>query len=317
MTRFTEIKIFATVKKTIVSGCLLASAAVLGGCGLDQKGMVLMTDPSWRATVVGTADKDGFTVPDGLLWKEGKLYMTDEAGGAFRIWTNRSDVKTLCDANNSGVMSPEDLVLDAQGNAFFTDDDAGGLWEVDAQGKCFELAGKDKGLISTEAVALSPAGRILVGDGEQHQIYSVTRTGEVSPFLDASYGIKKPESMVYDDKGNMYIADNDENVLYLLTPDMKLHRPIENLPNFSPETIWFSKGVLYITDSQNGKLSTYTPEEGLKTIAVFGGKLATVCGITTDDNGSIYLSIQTNLKKHQGYVLRLDKDTAPVMASNR
>jgi sugar lactone lactonase YvrE len=148
----------------------------------------------------------------------------------------------------------------------------------------------------------------LVGDGETHQVFSVSRTGAVSVFLGEEYGIKKPESMIYDEKGNLYIADNDDNILYFLTPDKKLHRPIENVEGFSPETLWYSNGVLYITDSHNGKLFRYTPEEGLETIAVFGGKLAAINGITIDDNGSIYLSVQTDLKRQLGYVLRLDKD---------
>jgi sugar lactone lactonase YvrE len=148
----------------------------------------------------------------------------------------------------------------------------------------------------------------LVGDGETHQIFSVNQGGGVSVFLGKEYGIKKPESMAFDEKGNLYIADNDDNILYLLTPDKKLHRPLENIEGFSPETIWYSKGVLYITDSQNGKLSSYTPEEGLKTIAVFGGKLASINGITTDDKGNFYLSIQTNLKRKQGYILKLEKE---------
>ena len=292
--------------------CLLAlflSSILIGGCGLDQKGMVLMTDKSYRASIVGT-NNDGFTVPDGILWKDGKLYMADEGGGAFRVWTNADEVKTLADSS-LGILSPEDLVMDVEGNIFFTDDDAGGVWEINNRGKPFLLAGKDKGLISTEGIALSPNGQILVGDGERHQVFSVSKSGDVSTFLGADYGITKPESMVYDDKGNLYIADNQDNILYLLTPDMKLHRPLENREGFSPETIWYSRGTLYITDSGDGKLFSYTPEEGLKTIAVFGGKLAAVSGVTTDDNGSIYLSVQTNLKKKLGYILRLDKETRP------
>lgn len=292
--------------------CLLAllpGALLLSGCGLDQKGMVLFTDKSYRASVVGT-NKDGFTVPDGILWKQGKLYLADEAGSGLKLWSGANDVKTLCDSS-TGVLSPEDLVMDAQGNIFFTDDDAGGVWEVDKQGKTFLLAGKDKGLISTEGIALSPFGTILVGDGESHQVFSVSRMGEVSVFLGAEYGISKPESMVFDEKGNLYIADNHDQVLYLLTPDKKLHRPIENREGFSPETLWYSNGALYITDSQNGKLFRYTPDEGLRTIAVFGGKLAAVNGITTDDRGGIYLSIQTDLKRKLGYLLKLDKETQP------
>jgi sugar lactone lactonase YvrE len=285
---------------------LFLISAFLSGCGLDQKGMVMLTDQSYRPVVVGT-NKDGFTVPDGILWKQGKLYLADEGGSAFRIWTNANEVVTLCDSS-LGISSPEDFVMDSEGSIFFTDDDAGSVWKINAQGKTSVLAGKDKGLISTEGIALSPTGTILVGDVEKHQIASVNPKGEVSVFLGPEYGIKKPESMVFDEKGNLFIADNEDNVLYLLSPDKKLHRTIENQEGFSPETLWYSNGRLYITDSQNGKLFIYSPEEGLQTIAVFGGKLAAVSGITTDTLGNIYLSIQTNLKRNLGYILKLEKN---------
>jgi sugar lactone lactonase YvrE len=267
---------------------------------------VMMTDPAYRATVIAT-NHDGFDVPDGILWRDGKIIMADEAGGALRNWCDAKDVKTLCDTT-LGIQSPEDLVMDKEGNIFFTDDDAGGVWEVDKNGKAFLLAGKEKGLVSTEGIALSPSGAILVGDGTRHQVFSVSRSGDVSVFLGPGYGITKPESMVFDEKGNLYIADNEDQVLYVLTPEMKLQRLIEKREGFSPETIWYSNHVLYITDSSDGKLMRYTPEEGVKTIAVLGGKLSNICGITMDDKGSIYVSIQTNLKRKIGYLLRLDKE---------
>lgn len=296
---------FILVKFPTLAGFICLLSLLLTGCGLDHKGMVLLTDESYRAVVVGS-NNDGFTVPDGILWKEGKLYLADEGGSAFRIWTNANEVLTVSDSS-SGILSPEDFVTDA-GEIFFTDDDAGGVWKINEQGETSLLAGKDKGLVSTEAIALTPTGTILVGDVEKHQVFSVSRSGEVSVFIGAEYGIKKPESMVFDERRNLYIADNEENILYLLTPDKKLHRPIENQEGFSPETLWYANGTLYITDSQNGKLFTYTPEEGLTTIAVFGGKLAAVCGVTTDDSGNIYLSVQTNLKRKIGYIVKLEKE---------
>lgn len=299
---------FRTGKFSIIAGLVCLLSLFLSGYELDQKGMVLLTDESYCAVIVGTND-DGFTVPDGILWKDGKLYMADEGGSAFRIWTSANEVNTLADSS-SGILSPEDFVVDA-GEIFFTDDDAGGVWKTNEHGETFLLAGKDKGLVSTEGIALSPTGTILVGDVEKHQVFSVSRSGEVSVFLGAEYGIKKPESMIFDEKRNLYIADNEENVLYLLTPDKRLHRLIENQEGFSPETLWYSNGTLYITDSQNGKLFTYTPEDGLETIAVFGGKLAAVSGISTDDEGNIYLSVQTNLKRKLGYILKLEKEMQP------
>ncbi len=293
--------------QAVKTGLLFISTLLFAACGLNQKGMVMVTDESYKASVFST-NKSGINTPDGLLWRQGKMIIADEGGGAIRVLDSKDNsLRTLCDSK-LGIMSPEDAVMDTEGNIFFTDDDAGGVWEVDKGGNAFLLAGKDKGLVSTEGIALAPTGDILVGDGERHQVFSVTRKGEVSVFLGTGYGITKPESMVFDEKGNLYIADNQDQIVYVLTPEQKLLRLIEGRENFSPETIWYARGVLFITDSSNGKLWRYTPEEGLKTIAVFGGKLGTVCGITMDENDSIYLSIQTDLKRKIGYILKLDHE---------
>lgn len=289
------------------SACLVAflvfGVMLESGCVRNKEKTLFFSGGSYTVTLVGT-NKDGFDVPDGILWKDGKLYMADEGGPAFRIWTDAKNVETLSDRDD-GILSPEDFVLDREGNIYFTDDDAGGVWKIDTENNTSLLAGKDQGLVSTEGIALSPSGEILVGDGVRHKIFSVDRHGSVSMFLDS--GISKPESMVFDEKGNLYIADNHDGVLFMITPGKKLNRLIENVKGFSPESIWYSKGVLYITDSDNGKLFRYSPAEGLKTIAEFGGVWAKVSGVTTDQNGSIYVSVQTHIDDKVSYILRLDE----------
>ena len=269
-----------------------------------------MTDHSYKATLLAT-NKAGFGSPDGLLWHKGKLYLADEGGVALESWNRNEGLKKLVDAG-FGFQSPEDLVIDSQDNIFFTDDDAGGLWELAADGSPRLIAGKDTGLISTEGIALAPDGSLLVGDGEQHKVFRVTRDGKVSDFLGREYGITKPESMVFDDRGNLYIADNEDNVLYLLDANRKLHRIIDRSESFSPETIYFARGSLYITDSHNGKLSIYTPGEELKTIAAFGGQLKNVQGVTVDDQGNIFLSVQSDLKRKIGNVIEISKEETAV-----
>src|SRR6266478_6645825 len=185
----------------------------LTSCGIKKEGLVIMTDPSYKATMFATT-KVGFGSPDGLLWHKGKLYLADEGGVALESWSRDEGLRTLIDSR-FGTRSPEDLVIDSQDNIFFTDDDAGGLWEFTANGTPRLVAGKDKGLISTEGIALTPDGSLLVGDGEQHEVFRVTRDGAVSEFLGKQFGITKPESMVFDEQGNLYIADNEDDVLYL------------------------------------------------------------------------------------------------------
>jgi sugar lactone lactonase YvrE len=294
----------------------LSIAFILGGlifltsCSLKKEGLVIMTDNSYKASVFAT-NKAGFGSPDGLLWRNGKLYLLDEGSNALEVWSKADGLQRLADSS-LGCLSPEDLVIDSHNNVFFTDDDAGGLWEFTAEGAARQVAGKEKGLVSTEGIALAPDGSILVGDGEQHKVFSVTRDGKVSEFLGKEYGITKPESMVFDEKGNLYIADNEDNVLYLLDPNHKLHRLIDRRDAFSPETIFYSKGSLYITDSKNGKLYVYNPSEELRTIAAFGGQLKNVQGITVDDGGSIYLTVQTDLKRNLGNIIEISKENSDI-----
>lgn len=294
------------MKKIVLTTIAVFSIALLTSCKVQKQGLVLMTDQSYKASIFAT-NKIGFGSPDGILWHNGKLYLADEGGVAVETWSKSEGLKQLIDAK-FGCLSPEDLVIDSAGNIFFTDDDAGGLWEVEKNGTPRLVAGKDKGLISTEGIALAPDGSLLVGDGEQHEVFRVTRDGGVTEFLGKVYGITKPESMVFDDKGNLYIADNEDNVLYLLDTSHKLHRIIDRGESFSPETIFFYRGSLYITDSHNGKLYVYDPTEELRTIAAFGGQLKNVQGITVDDDGNIFISIQTDLKRKLGDIVEISKE---------
>jgi sugar lactone lactonase YvrE len=299
-----------TMKKFTTIAFALFACALLTSCGVKKEGLVIMTDQSYKATMFAT-NKIGFGSPDGLVWHKGKLYFADEGGVAVESWNRNEGLKKLVDAG-FGFQSPEDLVIDAQDNIFFTDDDAGGLWELTAGGQPRKVAGSDQGLISTEGVALAPDGALLVGDGEQHKVFRVTREGQVSDFLGTEYGITKPESMVFDDRGNLYIADNEDNVLYLLDANRKLHRIIDRKDSFSPETIYFTRGSLYITDSHNGKLYVYTPGEELKTIAAFGGQLKNVQGVTVDDAGNIFVSVQADLKRKVGDVIEISREGTEV-----
>ncbi len=241
----------------LISTAIIACALVfLTSCKLQKEGLVVMTDESYKATLFANNNKIKFGSPDGIVWHKGKLYFADEGGVALESWTKQEGLKTLIDSR-FGTQSPEDLVIDSQDNIFFTDDDAGGLWEFTANGR-----------------------------------------------------ITKPESMVFDDRGNLYIADNEDDVLYLLDGEKKLHRVVDRKDSFSPETIFYSKGSLYITDSHNNKLYVYTPNEELKTIAAFSGQLKNVQGVTLDDEGNIYLSVQTDLKRKVGAIIEISKENS-------
>ncbi|HEX8467998.1 MAG TPA: hypothetical protein VF620_09350 [Allosphingosinicella sp.] len=285
---------------------LLALALALAGCGkLDQEAMLLTVEPGWTAQVAAS-ERDGFASPDGLLWADGTLYVADEGGSAVRAWRPGTRPAILADAR-SGLASPEDLVRDPAGNVYFTDDTRGGLWRTDPAGRTVALVAPGRGLPSTEGLGLSPAGDLVVGDAPGHRVLKVRPDGILSVLVGPEKNIAKPESFAFDDSGNLYIADNRENVLYLLRPDGRLHRAISDRPGFSPESLRFAGGTLFITDSDNGKLFRYTPDDGLNVIALFGGSLANIQGIAADESGALYLSVQSDLKGRKGYILKLSR----------
>ena len=79
-----------------------------------------------------------------------------------------------------------------------------------------------------------------------------------------------------------------------------------------PAGVIFKGSGWYITDSRNNKLYVYRPNEQLRTIASFGGVIKNVQGITVDDEGSIFVSVQTDLKRNLGDIIEISKDTALV-----
>lgn len=285
---------------------LLSFALALAGCGkLDQEAMVLTVEPGWTAEVAAS-DKDGFASPDGLLWDGGTLFVADEGGSAVRAWRPGTRPALLADSK-AGLASPEDLVRDSAGNLYFTDDTRGGLWRTDPAGRTSALVPPDHGLPSTEGLGLSPSGDLVVGDAPGHRVLKVAAQGGVSVLIGPDKGIAKPESFAFDERGNLYIADNRANILYLLRPDGRLHRVIADRPGFSPESLRYSGGTLFITDSDNGKLFRYTPDDGLNVVALFGGALANIQGIAADERGDLYLSVQSDLKGRKGYILKLSR----------
>jgi sugar lactone lactonase YvrE len=284
----------------------LVLALTLAGCGkLDQEAMVMTVEPGWTAELVAS-EKDGFGSPDGLLWADGMLYVADEGGSAIRAWRPGTRPLLLADSR-AGLASPEDLVRDSAGNLYFTDDTRGGLWRTDALGKTTALVEPGRGLPSTEGLGLSPDGDLIVGDAPGHRVLKVRPDGGVAVLIGPEQDIAKPESFAFDESGNLYIADNRDNVLYLLRTDGRLHRVIANRGGFSPESLRFAAGALFITDSDNGKLFRYTPDDGLNVVALFGGSLANIQGIAADEAGALYVSVQSDLTGRKGYILKLSR----------
>ena len=277
---------------------------------IPREGFAVVPQNRWTVSMVA-GNASGFGAPDGLAWHNGKLYLADEGGHAVEVLGADGRVRRII--QRPSPSSPEDIVVDTDGTIYFSDDELGGVSKIDPAGKFTTLAGPESGMRSTEGIALTPWNTILVGDGEAHRIFEVTKSGDVMIF--AQY-VKKPESMVFDSMQRLYLADNEECVIYRIERDKPWRKILTRRDGISkPESLAIHGDALYFTDPVEGRIHRYTDRDGLETIAVLGGELQNVQGITVADDGTVYVSIQTNLKNLKGYVIKLQERVSSELSS--
>ena len=273
----------------------------------ERGGTIIPTNPQDAVEILS---RNGYDCPDGLLWRPDGIYIADEGGGRLRKWTATGTAELH--TRTPAIESPEDLAMDEAGNTYFTDDSTGRVWKRSSAGELVLLAGPKEGLRSTEGIALMPNGHLAVGDGELHAIYEVTQSGKVTEMVK---DIRKPESLTYDDEGGLYVADNEDNVIYYLREGQRT--VVLSDPKISPETILWTPSGLLITDSREGRLYRWKRGEPVHVLASFGGVLRKVHGVTIDQAGAIYVSIQSDLAHRKGYIVRLTPAAPPTMVSAR
>lgn len=278
---------------------------------LPRQGFAVLPQNHWTVTMVAS-NSSGFGSPDGLAWHAGQLYLADEGGHAIEVLEADGHVRRI--VQRLDASSPEDIVVDTDGTIYFSDDELGGVSKVDSTGKLTSLTGPESGMKSTEAIVLTPWNTILVGDGDAHRIFEVTKEGRVSVF--ANY-VKKPESMVFDSEKRLYLADNDEGIIYLIERDKPWRKLLTKHDGIAkPESLAIHGNALYFTDPVRGRIHRYSERDGLETLAVLSGALQNVQGITVADDGTVYVSIQSDLKNLKGYVIKL-QERLPSQISSR
>jgi gluconolactonase len=130
--------------------------------------------------------------------------------------------------------APNDLVVRADGNLYFTDSDWGvrpgpghapmGVYRVSPAGELTRVLDLDK----PNGIALSPDGRTLyVGSDTQAKIWKLPvdaagAVGAPTLFIDGPQvpgGFKVPDGICVDDVGDLYVANNDDAVKAIVVFD--------------------------------------------------------------------------------------------------
>lgn len=232
-------------------------------------GRIFRIDPAGEWTQMAEYDGE----PNGMkLLDSGSLLITDYKNGLMRLDIASGRVEPFLQRRNSErFKGVNDLVFDAEGNLYFTDqgqtglhDPTGRLYRLRPSGQLDLLLGN---IPSPNGVALSPDQKVLyLAVTRGNCVWRVPllpdgSVAKVSQFF-TSYGPSGPDGLAVDATGRLLVANPGLGYVWVLNaraePELVLRGPagasITNLAFGGTDS-----RTLYVTDSSNGTVLRAEP----------------------------------------------------------
>lgn len=246
----------------------------LEGPVFDEAGNLYVSDIPWgrvfRISPQGewtlVAEYDG--EPNGLKFLDaGTLLITDYQNGLMRLDVATGQVTPYLQRRNSErFKGVNDLVFDAEGRLYFTDqgqtglhDPSGRLYRLHPSGQLDLLLDK---VPSPNGVALSPDGRVLyLAVTRGNCVWRVPllpdgSVAKVSQFF-TSYGPSGPDGLAVDAEGRLLVANPGLGYVWVLNHRAEPVQVLRGAAGASTTNLAFGgpgRRTVYVTDATHGQI---------------------------------------------------------------
>ncbi|ALK91432.1 SMP-30/gluconolactonase/LRE family protein [Limnohabitans sp. 103DPR2] len=227
-------------------------------------GRVFRIDPKGEWDLVAQWDGE----PNGMKFlSETELLVTDYKNGLMRLNIQTGRVKSFLERRNSeSFKGVNDLVLDARGNVYFTDQGQTGMH--DPSGRVYRLSPDGKldlllnNVPSPNGIVLSPDERFLfVAATRGNSVWrmpllsdgSVSKVGQFF----TSYGPSGPDGLAMDESGRLLVANPGLAYVWVLSHWAEPEEILTGPKGASLTNMAFGgkdRKTLYCTDSTNGNI---------------------------------------------------------------
>ena len=227
-------------------------------------GRVFRIDPKGEWDLVAQWDGE----PNGMKFlSETELLVTDYKNGLMRLNIQTGQVKAFLERRNSeSFKGVNDLVLDARGNVYFTDQGQTGMH--DPSGRVYRLSPNGKldlllnNVPSPNGIVLSPDERFLfVAATRGNSVWrmpllsdgSVSKVGQFF----TSYGPSGPDGLAMDESGRLLVANPGLAYVWVLSHWAEPEEILTGPKGASLTNMAFGgkdRKTLYCTDSSNGNI---------------------------------------------------------------
>ena len=254
----------------------------LEGPVFDAAGNLYVTDIPWgrifRIDPAGiwslVAEYDG--EPNGMKFLDARtLLIADYKNGLVRLDIASGSVTPYLERRNSErFKGVNDLVFDAAGNLYFTDQGQTGLH--DPTGRLYRLRPNGQldlllaNVPSPNGVAVSPDGKLLyLAVTRGNCVWRVPllpdgSVAKVSQFF-TSYGPSGPDGLALDAQGQLLVANPGLGYVWLLNPRAEPVAVLRGPAGASTTNLAFGgadRKTLFVTDSSHGNLLLAQLETG-------------------------------------------------------
>ncbi len=198
--------------------------------------------------------------------KDGYLYVCEYGKGQILRINKNSEIEIYADGYQGVKFNrPNDLVLDAKGNLYFTDPNSydpkildGRIFFIDAITKQVKLAADS--LAFPNGINISPInGKLYVCESAKQKIirFNISndyRLTDKEDFVSIPGG--DPDGIEFDINGNLYAAHFGGKAVYIFSPEGELIQKIET-PGAKPTNLEFGgpdNNTLYLTEVETNAL---------------------------------------------------------------
>ena len=227
-------------------------------------GRVFRIDPKGEWDLVAQWDGE----PNGMKFlSETELLVTDYKNGLMRLNIQTGQVKAFLERRNSeSFKGVNDLVLDARGNVYFTDQGQTGMH--DPSGRVYRLSPNGKldlllnNVPSPNGIVLSPDERFLFVAATRGNavwrmpLLSDGSVSKVGQFF-TSYGPSGPDGLAMDESGRLLVANPGLAYVWVLSHWAEPEEILTGPKGASLTNMAFGgkdRKTLYCTDSSNGNI---------------------------------------------------------------
>jgi sugar lactone lactonase YvrE len=212
--------------------------------------------------------------------------------------TSFQGLVTVLSTGGITLNSPNDVIVDSQGNVYIADTHNNQIVEVTATGAASIVAfpGLSPALHNPDGVAIDGLGNLYVADSSNSRI--VELSGGVASVIATGSLLSYPDGLVVDAAGDLFIADGANNdIVEVPAGGAAAVLTVTGVGAFAgPQGLAVDvSGNLYIADGGNNRIVKVTPGGAGSVLSITGGvTLNTPLGVAVDGLGNVYIADRQN-----------------------